>query len=394
MRVWVALLVIAPWSALAKPIQSPVAPLDPPEIGCASAVVIDAADGTVLHEREADVLRFPASTTKILTALLLLERARPDDVVVAPAGVEKVGGASLHLIPGERLNVRDLVYAILLRSANDACVAAAVHVAGSVESFARLMNDRARAIGCRSSRFVNPHGLHDPLHQTTARDLALIAREAMRRPDFRAIVRTQRRVIERSLNDKDRLLINKNRVLRKDETTIGVKTGFTNPAGRCFVGAVEREGFEVVTVVLGSSDWPRDHLALADWAYRHHAVSKVARRGDFAGLTPVKGGKASEVRAELSEDVRWVARKGATARVEFEPSPVEAPVLVGQRIGVASVIGESGQRREVDVVAAAAVAEAPSAWPWALMLGAVALGVGAAARRRPSPGSGRVARRS
>jgi D-alanyl-D-alanine carboxypeptidase len=141
-----------------------------------SAIVIEASTGKVLFEKDADAKRYPASTTKIMTALLFLENVKPGEMITAPFDVEEVTGSSLHLKPYEQVPAEDVLYALLLRSANDAAYSVALHIGGSERRFAQMMTERAAAMGCTSTNFTNPHGLHDPQHYTTARDLAIIGR--------------------------------------------------------------------------------------------------------------------------------------------------------------------------------------------------------------------------
>ncbi|HRF58653.1 MAG TPA: D-alanyl-D-alanine carboxypeptidase family protein [Fimbriimonadaceae bacterium] len=305
-------------------------------LSAASAIVLDADTGKVLFAKDADTARFPASTTKIMTTLLLLERCKPDDIIVAPPDVEKVKQASMHLKPGERVKVRDMAYALMLRSANDGCYAVACHISGSVEAFAKLMNERAKEIGCTQTQFNNPHGLNDTKHTISARDLALIAREAMRIPTFREIVRTQKKPIVRSTNLEDLVMINKNRLLKAEPTYEGIKTGWTIPAGKCFVGSATRNGYRLLTVVLKSDDWVKDTKLLTDWAFRGHDRLVFFRPGEVVGAPAiVRGGQKERLQVSTPVPGRSVVPKGlsrfADYRMEWEP--LDAPVRKGQRVG-------------------------------------------------------------
>jgi D-alanyl-D-alanine carboxypeptidase (penicillin-binding protein 5/6) len=237
------------------------------ELSAKSAIVIDAVSGKILWAKDADALRYPASTTKIMTGMLLLEHCKADDIIVAPLDVTKVREASMHLKPGERVAAHDMLYALMLRSANDGCYAVARHISGSVEAFSKLMNWRAKEIGCTHTHFDNPNGLNDPIHYTTAHDLALMGREAMKYPAFRQAVRTYKYEIQRSSDSRDRLMVNHDKYLLKDPSADGIKTGYTVPAGHCFVGSCSRNGFHVITVVMKSDHWQLDHQALLHWAF-------------------------------------------------------------------------------------------------------------------------------
>ncbi len=348
------LAALASSSDQAKKAQVVKPPLpDPAAINAKAAILIDEFSGKVLWAKNADAQRFPASTTKIMTALLLIERCRMDDVVTAPADIEKVGEASLHLKPGETLTVHNLLWGILLRSANDGCVAAAVHVAGSVEAFAKLMNERAKQIGCTGTDFHNPNGLNDPAHVTTAHDLALIAREAMRYPEFREIVRNRRHTIERSINTADRYLISRNKFLEADKTADGIKTGFTRPAGQCFVGSASRNGARFISVVLGSEAWLDDTNALINWGFKSHEIRRTVLAGQpIPELAPVRGGRPISVGPVRA--IRYVVTKGSavsiTTQATFAPN-LQAPVARGQQVGTLAVADGTGWTDTIPLVA-------------------------------------------
>jgi serine-type D-Ala-D-Ala carboxypeptidase (penicillin-binding protein 5/6) len=320
-------------------------PRAPRGISAASAIIMDAQSGKILWEKDAHTLRFPASTTKILTALILLEKCTLDEVIIAPAGVEKVTGAGLRLKPGEKINVRDMLHAIMLRSANDGCEAAAVHVAGSVAEFSKLMNERAKQIGCKNTHFNNPHGLNDDTHVTTAFDLALMAREAMKYPLFREIAAKRKATITRSIGVKDSTLVSKNRYLDLDPTADGIKTGWTIPAGRCYVGSVTRNGQQIITVVLKSENWMADHAAMIEWAFAHHEQKLVMSPTEAALQVPIRYGSEYTVPASVAEEVRQVVNRSDPARLEIIPSihpELEAPIRQGQEIGYVTLRDSQG----------------------------------------------------
>ncbi len=316
-----------------------------PLVGAKSAILVDERSGKVLWERDADARRFPASTTKVLTALLLIEHCRPEDRIAAPLGVEDVEGSSLHLKAGERISARDLLYGLMVRSANDGAFATALHISGTVPGFARLMNERAARIGCKDSNFVNPHGLHDPNHYTTARDLSLIAMEAMRDPIFRESAKTRKVQIERTMNLEDRWLISKNRFLGVDPSVDGIKTGYTNDAGNCFVGSTVRNGFRVISVVMASETWKEDHRAMVDWAYKYFTRSSVARPGQSIGTASVEGGAKPEVGLEATADAYYAHRRGIPPKLQVRlvlARKLEAPIRRGTPLGDAVMTDGAG----------------------------------------------------
>ena len=332
------------------------------EVTAPRAVILDADTGKVLFEKNADSPSFPASTTKIMTALLLIERTQPDDVLTAPADVEEVGESSMHLRPGERIKARDLLVALMLRSANDGAHTVAVNLAGSDAAFADMMNARARTLGCTLTHFTNPHGLNDPKHLVTARAMSLIAREAMRHAEFRRVVATVREEIQRSDNLEDRLMVNRNKWLRKDATADGIKTGYTVPAGHCYVGSASRNGFRVITVVLRSADWQADHQAMLAWAFENFRHTQVASAQKPLGEVAVAGGVAASVAVVPFEPAFTMVTRGADQAAKVALSidePVASPVRAGQRLGTASIIDSEGYTQVVTVVALEGVANAP-----------------------------------
>ena len=205
--------------------------------------VVEAGSFRFLHELNADLPLPMASTTKILTALIVLEDCGPGEIVIVPAEAERAEGSSVYLRRGEKRTVEELLYGMMLRSGNDCAVALAIHHSGSIGKFAAVMNIRAAAMGAESSHFCNPHGLPDERHYTTSRDLALIAAHAMGNPAFRAIVSCKFYPFS-GWKNKNKLLFN------GFEGACGIKTGFTRQAGRCLVAAAERGGRLLVSVVL------------------------------------------------------------------------------------------------------------------------------------------------
>lgn len=377
-------------SALADANDVPAAELLAPPIKAKSAIVVDEKSGKVLFEKSADAKRFPASTTKILTTLLLLENCNPDEAVVAPMDIEDVKDSSLHLKPGETIKAGEIAYGLMVRSANDGAYAVAIHIAGSVPEFATMMNERAKRIGCKSTHFTNPNGLHDPNHYSTARDLMMIAREAMKNPMFRQVAATRKHWIERDLNLEDQWLISKNHFLEHDPSTNGIKTGYTRPAGHCFVGSATRNGYRFISVILASDAWKDDHKALINWAFKYFERSVVAQRGQVVGSLAVSGGPAEGIPVKLSEPVYYAHRKGWEPQLKsvIEPQAgLRLPVEEGQKVGFATYSDGTGWSVRVPVFAAARVSPflastAGVGHPWTTLLFAGMLGAGAYALRK------------
>ena len=316
-----------------KPIAPPVYPMVP-LLTASSAIIMDATTGQILFEKDANTARFPASTTKIMTALLLCERLTSKEVISAPVGIETVGESSLHLRPSEQISAEDALYALMVRSANDVAHAIAVKISGSDVDFAKLMNARAVELGCKSTNFFNPHGLNHPYHKTTAFDLALMTKEALKNPQFADACSTRTKWIRRSLNQTDLFLKSKNRFLEVPGS-IGVKTGYTKPAGHCYVGAMDFGGWRVITVVLNSQDWLAETKLLCDWTKLNFENRMVARRGTHVGNSVVKDGEKATVSGVLRSDlfvVEPLTLMSQTPVIQLD-AELLAPVIKGQKIG-------------------------------------------------------------
>ncbi|MDR7542902.1 MAG: D-alanyl-D-alanine carboxypeptidase [Armatimonadota bacterium] len=233
-----------------------------------AVALVDVSSGRLLYGQAADRRMAPASTTKILTAALAIEKLPPGAVItVGPGAAAMRRGSTLGLAAGERWAADDLLHALLLVSANDAAIALAEATAGTVRRFVALMNARARALGARSSHFSNPHGLDSEDHYTTARDLALIARYALGSPRFRAIVRTETWQVRRWGLPAEQL-VNRNQFLARYQGADGVKTGMTAAAGYTFVASATRDGRQLVAVVLRSPDIYGDAERLMDFGFQ------------------------------------------------------------------------------------------------------------------------------
>ena len=304
-----------------------------PAVSARSAILIEAESGDVLFAKDADERLPMASTTKIMTALVAIEELPLETVVTVPAGAVGVEGSSVYLKTGERLTLEDLLYALLLASANDAATAIALTVSDSIESFAALMNAKASELGLTGTHFTNPHGLDDEAHYTTAHDLARLAAVALEKEDFRRIAGTVKHTIPAA--DGVRVLLNHNKMLRLYDGAIGVKTGFTKRCGRCLVSAAERDGLRLVAVTLSAPDDWRDHTAMLDFGFASVERVTLAKPGDFAIDLPVAGGETETVRVSAESEVSVVLPKTHGAiktRVEL-PEFVFAPVEAGETLG-------------------------------------------------------------
>jgi D-alanyl-D-alanine carboxypeptidase len=271
-----------PAQAVPEAEQAPVAP---PKVRARAVILADESTGQVLYERNAGSARAMASTTKVMTALLALERLDERRLVTIGAGPPKVGEESLRLRQGERLTIRQLLLGLMLKSANDAGVALAEAVDGSEAAFVRRMNRRAAALGLEATHYVTPYGLDRPGHQTSARDLARLWEVAMGRADFRAIVATRAARLP-GVPVSIRRFVTTNQLLGAYRWTVGGKTGFTNRAGRCLVASASRGGRRLVAVALGSPNAFPDVQALFDYGFSRFVRVRLAGRGQPVAPAP------------------------------------------------------------------------------------------------------------
>ncbi len=242
-------------------------------VGGASKIVMEQSSRRVLYDVDGNVRRYPASTTKILTALCVLENCTLSDIVEVPKEAEGVEGSSLYLRCGDKISVEDLLYGLMLRSGNDCAVALAIKTSGSVDNFVEIMNEKALEIGAENSHFVNPHGLHDDNHYVTAYDLALICAKAYEGEDFCRIVSTKKRKIV--VNGEDRYIANKNKMLSSYSGANGVKTGYTKRSGRCLVSGAKRDGMQLISVVLNCPDMWIDTVRMLDFAFDNYVMQPL-----------------------------------------------------------------------------------------------------------------------
>ncbi len=329
-----------------------------PDVSAKSAILIELESGDVIYEYNADSPLPMASTTKIMTALLAIENRKMTDTVCVSPDAVGVEGSSVYLTKNEKLTMSDLVYALMLESANDAAAAIAIEISGSVAEFAELMNARAQKIGCDNTHFDNPHGLDGDTHYTTARDLAKIAAEALSNDIFREVVSTERHTIPLE-GGGVRLLINHNRLLREIDSVIGVKTGFTKKSGRCLVTAAEKDGVTVVAVTLSDPDDWRDHRALLSHGLDAYECHRLAGDETVTVPVPVVGGEESFVIAVNESPVTLCLPKsdGKITSVIALDKFYFAPVEAGSRLGHVRWYNEDGDViAEVSLIAQNGVA--------------------------------------
>lgn len=331
-----------------------------PNLSADCAILIDAKSGRLLYGKNVDKPCYPASTTKIMTGLLLAENTSPTDLLIAPPEVDKVRGSSLHLKPGEILSANDMLLGLMMRSANDGAHTIAVKLAGSDEAFASMMNKRAKEIGCENTQFYTPHGLNHPYHMTTASDMAKIAMIAIRNPRFAAAVSMPKVTLTRSINTLDQLVKNTNTLLEQFSAIKGIKTGYTNPAGQCFVGYVSDSDREFISVIFQSKNWKSDQKQLSTWALSQYSYRPVVPM-EASLFVPVVNGQeelfsaktVGRERAMLSD---WDIH---SAQLKFSQSQFRAPIESGQRVSPGIMTLTDGTAYRVELVATSDVQKKP-----------------------------------
>ena len=245
--------------------------VETPSLSAGAAVLMDGEDGRILYQLNGNQKMYPASTTKIMTALTALKICEEldlglDSEILVPPEAIGVEGSSIYLKEGERISLEELLYGMMLQSGNDAAVAVAASLGGNMESFLERMNEEAQDLGCSGTHFVNPHGLPDPEHYTTAADLAFISREALRDVDFQRIVSTKE-WNSTAASDGGRTFVNKNKTLFQYDGGDGVKIGYTKASGRTLVASATRDGRQLIAVVLNDGNWFQDAYRLLDYGF-------------------------------------------------------------------------------------------------------------------------------
>ena len=324
---------------------------EPLGVSAKGAALYNPDTDTFLYEKNADV-RYPmASTTKIMTALVAAEETDLSREVIIPAEAIGIEGSSLYLCEGEKFTMEELLYGLMLRSANDAATAIALAVSGSIAGFADKMNEKAAALGLTDTHFENPHGLDAPAHYTTARDLAKLGAAAIQNEAVRTIASTYKKTIGEG--ESTRLIVNHNKLLRSYEGAIGLKTGFTKKCGRCLVGAAEKNGITLVTATLSAPDDWADHTRMLDYGF--DALTAYARLspGEFSKEISVLGGKTGSVTLTNREGFTLVDRAGLPdVEMKIAANPyATAPIAEGDVLGKLLFIREGELLGSLDLVA-------------------------------------------
>ncbi len=304
-----------------------------PAINALAAVVMEASSGRVLYSKNAAVKRSIASTTKIMTAIVALENGNLQDTVTISRKAAGIGGSTLGLREGQEFTLRELLYAMLMISANDAAIAVAEHIGDTVEGFAEMMNQKARSIGAADSHFVTPHGLDTGDQYSTAYDMAIITRYAMKNPVFAKIVATS------DFSIPGFSLYNTNELLGAYPGVDGVKTGYTGKAGRCLITTAQRAGMRVISVVFGSptrSARANATKSLLEYSYENYKMKKLVNAGDVYADIQVNRGTKSNVALIAVQNVELPLSEAESESLEmreFKPKIMNAPVYAGTEAG-------------------------------------------------------------
>lgn len=302
-----------------------------------SMAVMEVSSGRVLYSKNMDKISYMASTTKILTALTVIKNTADLDAKhKVPSKAVGVEGSSIYLQYDEELSIRDLLYGLMLQSGNDCAEALAIITAGSVNDFATLMNKTAIGLGAKNSNFVNPHGLHDDNHYTTAYDLALISCKALQDSEFSKIVATKRYTCSYGGRDYDRVIVNKNKLLSTYEGADGVKTGFTKKAGRCFVGSSTKDGMQVVCVVLNCVPMFEDSKALMEQAHKSYSLVTLASGGKNYYDLSLKESNKDSIACGIKNDIVYPLtqeeKNSISLNAVLDNTP-RIPIKIGENIG-------------------------------------------------------------
>ena len=330
------------------------------EINSPVALLIESETGTILYEKKAFDKMYPASTTKIMTAILALENCDLNDIATVSRDAVMsvpVDYTNANLQVGEELTIKDLLYAFLIPSANDCGYVLAEHIAGSTEKFAEMMNLKATELGCKNTNFTNPSGIHDDNHYSTAYDLALIGRYAMKNETFREIVSTSSYNLPATnkYDSTDRRFVSTNFLIRESQTkyyyeyATGVKTGFTDEAGDCVVASAKKDGIEYIAVILDAGynkDWLKekflDSVTLFNYAFENYTTKSLGNQGEVFDKVRVSGATKDTKMLDivLKDDISAFIKK-SDFQNNYEPNVVidhdlKAPIIKGELIGSVS----------------------------------------------------------
>ncbi len=374
-----------------------------PKIDSGSALLIETNTGRVLYDKNADKIKYPASTTKILTAILVLEKCKLDEIAtVSNSALESIptGYVTCNLQPGEELKIEDLLYALMVKSANDAAVVLAEHIAGSVDNFSEMMNSKAKELGCENTHFVNPNGIHSKDHYTTAHDLYLMANYAMKNEMFRKLVSSTSYTLPATnkYSNTDRTFTTTNELLIVNNNTrddnyyykhaIGIKTGYTKQAGNCIVAGAVRDNLSFIAVILdggttdnGLSERYLDTIHLFDYAYDNFTLTKIKNENNVVKTIEIENATKETKNLDLLiKDSITVINNKETNTENLLPeitlnADLKAPITKGDTVGSIKYVVDDIAYNS-DLLAASDVIQKPNYSTLILVIGLILLFLG------------------
>ena len=319
-----------------------------------SSIVMDVNTGRILYSNNPYQKLPMASTTKIMTVFLALENGRLEDIVKVSKKASYQTGSSVYLREGDKMRLEDMLYCVMLRSGNDAAVATAEHISGSVEDFAKLMNKKAKEIGAKNTNFTNPHGLPDDNHYTTAYDLALITKEALKNNTFAKIVSSKNHTITKVISE-NKFLQNKNKMLWQYPGSDGVKTGYTGKAGKCLVSSASKDGWQILAVVLNAGDIWDSSTKLLDYGFKNYSNIKIVDKKSTVYEVDVLKGKEKTVKVvpieELYAPLFKINEGYELVEYFYEPTEiVKAPIKKNEKAGVLKIYADNFLLGTVDLM--------------------------------------------
>lgn len=330
------------------PIQN-TRPVDPsdvlPNVTATSAIVIEASTGHVLYERNADARMFPASTTKMMTLITALESNRLDEIVTVGEGAYNAEGSTLWLNIGEKIPLGELLYGMMLISGNDGAIAIAEHVDGTVAKFAEHMTRRAHELGAVNTHFVNANGLPDTEHYTTARDLAIMAAHGFTLPHFEEICSAKDASFP-WIHDDTKIYRSENQMLWLYRGANGIKTGYTEAAGRCLVSSAKQNGVQLIAVVLDSLYIWNDSIMLLDYGFGRVSSQTLIKSGEIVKTLPIISGRRKSMPVKTAGEIVMPVFAGDENAYEIVydlPDELNAPITAGETIGKIRVVLPDGR---------------------------------------------------
>lgn len=317
------------------------------ELSAKSSILIEASTGKVLNETNADEKLHPASMTKVMTMLLIMEalesgKINLEEKVNISNNAASMGGSQVFLEAGSQLSVKELLKSIAIASANDAAVAMAEHIGGSTEGFIKMMNEKAKELGCKNTNFVNVHGLDDDNHLTTARDMSIMARELLKHEE----ILNYTSIYEEFLNKPDGTrtwMVNTNKLIKYYNGLDGLKTGFTKKAGYCLTATAKRNGMRLISVVMNEAtteDRSNDTIKLMNHGFANYKIKVIMEKDKNLGEVKVLNGKKEYVNLKLISDATSLEEINDDKKYSFNilVEPIKAPVKVGDIVGQMQIL--------------------------------------------------------